>query len=40
VVSRVLGNPEQRTVPVRVPPGVRAIRLAPGAAILYGKTRS
>ena len=39
VVSRVLGNPDQRTVPVRVPPGVRAIRLAPGAAILYGKTR-
>jgi hypothetical protein len=40
VVSRVLGDPEQRSVPVRVPAGVRAIRLAPGAAILYGATRS
>jgi hypothetical protein len=40
VVGRVLGDPEQRAVPVRVPPGVRAIRLAPGAAILYGATRS
>ena len=40
VVSRVLGDPERRAVPVRVPPGVRSIRLAPGAAILYGKTRS
>jgi hypothetical protein len=39
VVSRVLGDPQQRAVPVRVPPGVRGIRLAPGAAILYGKTR-
>jgi hypothetical protein len=40
VVSRVLGDPAQHAVPVRVPPGVRAIRLAPGAAILYGKPRS
>jgi hypothetical protein len=39
VVSRVLGDPAQRAVLVRVPPGVRAIRLSPGAAILYGKTR-
>jgi hypothetical protein len=40
VVSRVMGDPAQRSVPVRVPPGVRAIRLVPGEAILYGKTRS
>ena len=40
VVSRVLGDPERHAVPVRVPPGVTAIRLAPGAAILYGKARS
>jgi len=40
VVSRVLGDPAQHVVPVKVPPGVGAIRLAPGAAILYGKTRS
>jgi hypothetical protein len=40
VVSRVLGDPDRHAVPVKVPPGVRAIRLEPGAAILYGKTRS
>jgi hypothetical protein len=40
VVGRVLGDPERRAVPIRVPPGVGAIRLAPGAAVLYGKTRS
>ena len=36
VVGRVLGDPQQETIPVRIPSGVRAIRLAPGAAILYG----
>jgi hypothetical protein len=40
VVGRVLGDPGQETVPVRLPPGIRAIRLAPGAAILYGAKRS
>ena len=40
VVSRVLGEPGRRAVPLRVPDGVRAIRLRPGAAILYGATRS
>lgn len=40
VVGRVLGNPQQETVPVRMPRGVRAIRLTPGAAILYGAKRS
>jgi len=40
VVGRVLGDPQQESVPLRVPPGVRAIRLTPGAAILYGAKRS
>jgi hypothetical protein len=40
VVSRLLGDPQQESVPVRVPPGVRAIRLTPGSAILYGAKRS
>jgi hypothetical protein len=39
VVGRVLGDPQQESVPLRVPPGVRAIRLTPGAAILYGVKR-
>jgi hypothetical protein len=39
VVGRVLGDPRQESVPLRVPPGVRAIRLTPGAAILYGVKR-
>lgn len=36
VVGRVLGDSREETVPVRIPSGVRAIRLAPGSAILYG----
>ncbi|HKU60242.1 MAG TPA: hypothetical protein VJQ44_03420 [Gemmatimonadales bacterium] len=40
VVAKVLGNPEQESVPIRVPSGVRAIRLTPGTAILYGAKRS
>jgi hypothetical protein len=40
VVGRVLGDPQQETVPVRIPRGVRAIRLTPGAAILYGAKHS
>jgi hypothetical protein len=40
VVGRVLGDPQQESVPVRVPAGVRAIRLTPGSAILYGAKRS
>jgi len=40
VVGRVLGNPQQESVPVRVPRGVHAIRLLPGSAILYGAKRS
>jgi len=39
VVGRVLGDQQQESVPLRVPPGVRAIRLTPGAAILYGAKR-
>jgi hypothetical protein len=39
LVSRALGDPRQRTVPWRVPPGIRAIRLRPGGATLYGATR-
>jgi hypothetical protein len=39
MVSRALGDPGRRTVPWRVPPGVRAIRLRTGSATLYGAPR-
>lgn len=39
LVSRALGDSTRRTVPWKVPAGVRAVRLRPGAAILYGARR-
>jgi hypothetical protein len=39
LVSRALGDPSRHTVPWRVPPGVREIRLHPGSATLYGAAR-
>ncbi len=40
LVGRALGDPARKTVPVTVPPGIRAIRVRPGGATLYGATRS
>jgi hypothetical protein len=40
LVGQALGDPGRTTVPVKVPTGVRAIRVRPGGAILYGATRS
>jgi hypothetical protein len=40
LVGQALGDPGRTTVPVKVPEGVRAIRVRPGNAILYGATRS
>ena len=40
LVGQALGDPGRATVPVMVPKGVRAIRVRPGAAILYGAKRS
>jgi hypothetical protein len=39
LVSRALDDPGRHTVPWRVPAGVRAIRLRPGSATLYGAAR-
>lgn len=39
LVSRALDDPGRHTVPWRVPAGVRAIRLRPGGATLYGAAR-
>jgi hypothetical protein len=39
LVSRALGDPSRHTVPWRVPPGVRKIRLRTGSATLYGAAR-
>jgi hypothetical protein len=36
LVSKALGDPSRKTVPVRIPPGIREIRLRPSGAILYG----
>ncbi|MBA3346775.1 MAG: hypothetical protein H0T44_15980 [Gemmatimonadales bacterium] len=40
LVARTLGDPSRRTVPVRMPVGIREIRLRPGGATLYGAPRS
>lgn len=40
LVGHALGEPGRTAVPVKVPEGVRAIRVRPGGAILYGATRS
>jgi hypothetical protein len=39
LVSRALDDPDRETVPWTVPPGVRAIRIRPGGATLYGAPR-
>jgi hypothetical protein len=39
LVSRALEDPRRETVPWVVPPGVRAIRVRPGGATLYGAAR-
>lgn len=39
MVSKALGDPKRNTVPVRIPPGIRDIRVFPTGAILYGAPR-
>jgi hypothetical protein len=36
LVGQALGDPRRTAVPVKVPQGVRAIRIRPGGATLYG----
>lgn len=40
LVGEALGDSRRTAVPVKVPEGVRAIRVRPGGAILYGATRT
>jgi hypothetical protein len=40
LVGQALGDPRRTAVPVKVPEGIREIRIRPGSAILYGATRS
>jgi hypothetical protein len=40
LVGRALGDPRRQAVPVKMPEGVRDIRVRPGSATLYGATRS
>lgn len=40
LVGQALGDPRRTAVPVKVPAGVRAIRVRPGGATLYGATRT
>lgn len=39
LVARAFGDSGRRTVPVRIPAGVRAVRIRPGGATLYGAAR-
>jgi hypothetical protein len=36
LVSKALGKPDRRTVPVRIPPGIREIRVRPSGVTLLG----
>jgi hypothetical protein len=40
LVSRALGDSTRQTIPLRVPTGIRDIRIRPGGATLYGAPRS
>jgi hypothetical protein len=40
LVGHALGDSRRTAVPVKVPDGIRAIRVRPGGATLYGATRS
>jgi hypothetical protein len=37
LVARALGDPDRRTVPVRIPAGISEIRVRRSGAVLYGK---
>jgi hypothetical protein len=39
LVGRAIGDPRRETVPLKLPAGVRAIRVHPGRATLYGAAR-
>ena len=39
LVSRALGDSTRRTVPVRIPAGIREIRVRPSGATLFGNAR-
>jgi hypothetical protein len=40
LVSKALGDPDRRTVPVRIPAGIREIRVRSTGAILFGTPRA
>jgi hypothetical protein len=40
LLGRALGDPSRKSVPLKVPEGIRSIRVRPGAATLYGATPS
>ena len=40
LVAKALGDPKRRTVPVRIPAGIREIRVRPTGAVLYGAPRA
>jgi hypothetical protein len=39
LVSRALGDSTRRTVPVKIPAGIREIRVRPSGATLFGSAR-
>jgi hypothetical protein len=40
LVSKALGDPNRRTVPVRIPEGIREIRVRPSGMTLFGAART
>jgi hypothetical protein len=40
LISKALGDPARKTVPVRIPPGIAEIKVRPTGATLYGAART
>jgi hypothetical protein len=40
LISKALGDPKKKTVPVKIPAGIREIRIRPGGATLIGVPRA
>jgi hypothetical protein len=39
LVSKVFGDSTRKTIPLRIPPGIRSIRVRPSGATLFGVPR-
>jgi hypothetical protein len=40
LVAKALGDPNRRTIPVRIPDGIREVRVRPSGMTLFGAART